>query len=71
MLNCTCPISTLVRHINLGHLNDISVVDVNQFKDTLSVPENMVKVNDCLSRHGFTGTIEVDCNGDYHYWSNI
>lgn len=71
MLTCFCPISSVIRCVNFSVLNNDSVVDVNQFKDILAVPVNLQKANDCLSRHGFTGTIEVDCNGDYHYWSNI
>ena len=55
---CKCPIAPIVRYINFKVVDGAKAVFLDDFKDKLSSDCQIEKLNDCLSRHGFKGTVK-------------
>lgn len=55
---CNCIISPIVRYINFKVIDGAKAVFLDEFKDKLDSEENIIKLNKCLSQHGFKGVVK-------------
>ena len=55
---CKCIIAPIVRYINFKVMDGAKSVFLDEFKDKLSSDCSIVKINQCLSKHGFKGVVK-------------
>ena len=58
MLNCQCELGPIVRFINFKVLDGFNTVFLDEYKDKLLCSKTLIKLNDCLKRHGFEGQVK-------------
>ena len=55
---CKCIIAPIVRYINFKVVDGAKSVFLDEFKDKLNSEENIIKLNNCLTKHGFKGEVK-------------
>ena len=55
---CKCIIAPIVRYINFKVIDGAKAVFLDEFKDKLDSEESKIKLNKCLSQHGFKGVVK-------------
>lgn len=58
MLNCECELGPIVRLINFKVVDGFNTVFLDEYKDKLLCSKTLIKLNDCLKRHGFNGQVK-------------
>lgn len=58
MLNCQCELGPIVRFINFKVVDGFNTVFLDEYKDKLLCSKTLIKLNDCLKRHGFNGQVK-------------
>ena len=58
MLNCQCELGPIVRFINFQVMDGRKTVFLDEYKDKLLCSKTLIKLNDCLKRHGFDGQVK-------------
>lgn len=58
VLNCQCEISPIIRFINFRVMEGSNTVFLDEYKDSLLNSSKLIKLNDCLRRHGFKGQVK-------------
>lgn len=58
MLNCQCEIGPIIRFINFRVMEGSNTVFLDEYKDKLLCSKTLIKLNDCLKRHGFDGQVK-------------
>lgn len=55
---CKCIIAPIVRLINFKVKDGAKSVFLDEFKDKLNSEESIIKLNKCLTKHGFKGVVK-------------
>ena len=55
---CKCPIAPIVRYINFKVIDGAKSVFLDDFSDKLNTDESLIKLNNCLKKHGFKGEVK-------------
>ena len=55
---CKCIIAPIVRLINFKVMDGAKAVFLDEFKDKLNSEESIIKLNKCLTKHGFKGVVK-------------
>ena len=58
MLNCQCELGPIVRFINFKVLDGFNTVFLDEDKDKPLCSKTLIKLNDCLKKHGFDGQVK-------------
>lgn len=58
VLNCQCEISPIIRFINFRVMEGSNTVFLDEYKDSLLNSSKLIKLNDCLKKHGFKGQVK-------------
>lgn len=58
MINCKCPLSPIVRYINFKVMEGSKAVFLDDFRTTLHSEDVLIKLNECLDKHGFKGKVK-------------
>ena len=58
VLNCQCEISPIIRFINFRVMEGANTVFLDEYKDSLLNSSKLIKLNDCLKKHGFKGKVK-------------
>lgn len=58
VLNCQCEISPIIRFINFRVMEGANTVFLDEYKDSLLNSSKLIKLNDCLKKHGFEGKVK-------------
>ena len=55
---CKCIIAPIVRLINFKVMYGAKSVFLDEFKDKLNSQDSIIKLNKCLTKHGFKGKVK-------------